>query len=154
MSGRSIAHSQHPQRGNKVTRPDSHRKENQYMYRSCLSGLAASMVALISVTQAPGQQLCRPALTVKDVQFSQMQAPTWERTWTAIVAVDASRCTVNSTGSFEIVFSRQKENGVEIEFSEKFTWSPPTVRVAVDFWADEAVERYWISNVSACVCAR
>lgn len=124
------------------------------MYRSCLSGLAASMVALISVTQAPGQQLCRPALTVKDVQFSQMQAPTWERTWTAIVAVDASRCTVNSTGSFEIVFSRQKENGVEIEFSEKFTWSPPTVRVAVDFWADEAVERYWISNVSACVCAR
>src|SRR5262245_63192083 len=62
--------------------------------------------------------------------------------------------TTNSTGSFEIVFSRMKENAVELEFSEKFTWSPPTVTVAVDFWADEAVERYWISNVSACVCAR
>ena len=124
------------------------------MYRSCiLSGLAAG-VALIGVTQTLGQQLCRPALAIKDVQFSEMQAPTWERKWTAIVSVDASRCTVNATGSFEIVFSRQKENGVEIEFSEKFTWSPPTVTVAVDFWADEAVERYWISNVSACVCAQ
>jgi len=124
------------------------------MYRSCISGLAAGAVGLISVTQALGQQLCRPALAVKDVQFSQMQAPTWERKWTAVISVDASRCATNSTGSFEIVFSRTKENGVEIEFSEKFTWSPPTVTVAVDFWADEAVERYWISNVSACVCAR
>jgi hypothetical protein len=124
------------------------------MYRSCISGLAAGMVALIGVTQALGQQLCRPALAIKDVQFSQMQAPTWERKWTAVVSVDASRCTTNATGSFEIVFSRQKENGVEVEFSEKFTWSSPAVTVAVDFWADEAVERYWISNVSACVCSR
>jgi len=112
------------------------------------------MIGLIGVTQALGQQLCRPALAIKDVQFSQMQAPTWERKWTAVVSVDASRCAVNSTGSFEIIFSRLKENGLEIEFSEKFTWSPPTVTVAVDFWADEAVERYWISNVSACACSR
>ena len=124
------------------------------MYRSCLSGLAASIVGLAGMTQALGQQPCRPALAIKDVQFSEMQAPTWERKWTAIVSVDASRCTTNSTGSFEIVFSRQKENGVEIEFSEKFTWSSPAVTVAVDFWADEAVERYWIRNVSACVCAQ
>jgi hypothetical protein len=57
-------------------------------------------------------------------------------------------------GVLRDVFSRLKENGVEIAFSEKFTWSSPTVTVAVDFWADEAVERYSISNVSACVCAR
>ena len=124
------------------------------MYRSCLSALAAGVVGLIGATQALGQQLCRPALAIKDVQFSQMQAPTWERTWTAVVSVDASRCAMNSTGSFEIVFSRTKENGVEIEFSEKFTWSSPAVTVAVDFWADEAAERYWISNVSACPCSR
>jgi hypothetical protein len=124
------------------------------MYRSCISGLAAGIVALIGMAQAFGQQLCRPALAIKDVQFSEMQAPTWERKWTAIVSVDASRCAVNATGSFEIVFSRLKENGLEIEFSEKFTWSSPAVTVAVDFWADEAVERYWISNVSACACSR
>jgi hypothetical protein len=124
------------------------------MYRSCIFGLALGIVALTGATQALDRELCRPALAIKDVQFSEMQAPTWERTWTAIVSVDASRCTTNATGSFEIVFSRHKENGVEVEFSEKFTWSSPAVRVAVDFWADEAVERYWISNVSACVCAQ
>ena len=124
------------------------------MYRARIFGLALGIVALTGATQALGRELCRPALAIKDVQFSEMQAPTWERKWTAIVSVDASRCTTNSTGSFEIVFSRQKENGVEIEFSEKFTWSSPAVTVAVDFWADEAVERYWISNVSACVCAQ
>jgi hypothetical protein len=125
------------------------------MYRSCiLSGLVAGSVALIGVTQALGQQLCRPALAIKDVQFSEMRPPTWERKWTAVVLVDASRCATNSMGSFEIIFSRLKETGVEIAFSEKFTWSSPAVTVAVDFWADEAVERYWISNVSACVCAR
>jgi hypothetical protein len=125
------------------------------MYRPCiLSGLVAGIVALISVTQALGQQLCRPALAIKDVRFSEMRPPTWERKWTAVVSVDASRCAMNSIGSFEIVFSRMKENAVEMEFSEKFTWSSPAVTVAVDFWADEAVERYWISNVSACVCAR
>lgn len=137
-----------------MTRPDRIGEANRGMYRPCISGLAAGMIGLIGVTQALGQQLCRPALAIKDVQFSQMQAPTWERKWTAVVSVDASRCAVNSTGSFEIIFSRLKENGLEIEFSEKFTWSPPTVTVAVDFWADEAAERYWISNVSACVCAR
>jgi hypothetical protein len=124
------------------------------MYRSCIFGLALGIVALTGVTQALGQELCRPALAIKDVQFSKMHAPTWERKWTAIVSVDASRCTTNATGSFEIVFTRLKENGVEIEFSEKFTWSPPAVTVVVDFWADEAVERYWISNVSACLCAQ
>jgi hypothetical protein len=124
------------------------------MYRSCIFGLALGVVALTGVTQVLGQEFCRPALAITDVQFSKMHAPTWERKWTAIVSVDASRCTTNATGSFEIVFTRLKENGVEIEFSEKFAWSPPAVTVVVDFWADEAVERYWIGNVSACVCSR
>ena len=26
--------------------------------------------------------------------------------------------------------------------------------VGVDFWADEAVEYYWIESVQACPCAR
>jgi hypothetical protein len=28
------------------------------------------------------------------------------------------------------------------------------VKVGVDFWADEAVEHYWIDSVQACPCAR
>jgi hypothetical protein len=41
-----------------------------------------------------GQPICRPALAFKEVQFSEMQPPTLERKWSAIVSVDASRCAV------------------------------------------------------------
>jgi len=47
-----------------------------------------------------------------------------------------------------------KEVGPESEFREQFIWLPPSVLVGVDFWADEAVERFWIDNVTPCACAR
>ena len=122
------------------------------MYRSCIPGFLAGIIGLIGVTQAVGQQECRPALAFKEVHFSQMQPPTLERKWTAVVSVDASRCTANSGGYFEIVFMRLKEIGPEIEFRERFKWLPPSVKVEVDFAADEAVERYWFDNITPCPC--
>src|SRR5262245_4509465 len=112
------------------------------------SAVLAVVVGLLGVTPAAGQRVCRPNLSFKEVRFSEMQPPTLERKWSAIVGVDASRCAANSSGYFEIVFRRLKEIGVEIEFREEFIWMefqrPPAVNVEVDFWADEAVERYWI----------
>jgi hypothetical protein len=116
-------------------------------------GFLAGAAWLISVPQVLAQQVCKPTLGFKEVKFSKMQPPTLKRTWTAVVSVDASRCAANSTGHFEIVFSRLKEMGPDIKFQEEFKWQSPLVRVAVDFWADEAVARYWIDNVSACSCA-
>jgi hypothetical protein len=74
-----------------------------------------------------------------------------ERKWTAVLSVDASPCATTS-GRFGIVFSRQKENGLEFEFQEQFMWKPALVEVSVDFWADEAVEGYWLHNVVPCPC--
>jgi hypothetical protein len=127
------------------------------MYRSCISGLLASIIGLLSIPQAVGQQLCRPALAFTDVKFSKMQKATLERKWSAVVMVDASRCAANSAGYFEIVFSRSKEMGVELEFREEFKWlgfdgATPALKVEVNFWADEAVERYWFGNITPCVC--
>jgi hypothetical protein len=116
--------------------------------------MLAAVFGLISVTQAVGQPACRPALAFKEIQFSEMLPPTLQRKWTAVVSVDASRCAMNSAGHFEIRFARLKEIGVDTEFSEEFVWLSPSVKVSVDFWADEAVERYWITNVSTCPCAR
>jgi hypothetical protein len=96
------------------------------MYRSCISGLLAGTIGLISVAQAVGQPVCRPTLAVTEVKFSKWKLPTMERRWTAVVAVDASRCALNSGGYFEIGFSRLKENGMELEFREQFIWLPPT----------------------------
>jgi hypothetical protein len=44
--------------------------------------------------------------------------------------------------------SRLKETGYEIDFREQFIWLAPSVKIGVEFWADEAVEQYWIENVS------
>ena len=121
------------------------------MYRSCIFGLLAGSIGLTSVTLAAEQRTCRPGLAFKEVRFSEMQPKTMERKWTAVLSVDASRCATTS-GRFGIVFSRQKENGLEIEFQEQFTWKPALMEVSVDFWADEAVEGYWLHNVAPCPC--
>ena len=122
------------------------------MYRSCISGCIAGIVGLTGMTQTVGQQICKPALAFKEVQFSEMEPTTRERKWTAVVSVDASRCTANSKGYFEIVFLRLKETGPDIQFRQQFLWQPPAMKVAVDFWADEAVERYWFDNIAPCRC--
>lgn len=121
------------------------------MVRSCIAGLLAGIVGLASVTQAVGERVCRPALAFKEVQLSAMQPPSWERRWTAVVSADASRC-ATTAGYFEIGFLRLKENGLELEFREQFIWLSPSVKVSVDFWADEAVGHYWVDGVATCPC--
>ncbi len=117
-----------------------------------ISLLMASLLGLITVTPSLGRPMCKPALAFKDVWLSEMQPPTLEWRWTAIVAVDASHCAAHSAGHFEIGFLRLKENSADIEFRERFKWRPPSVQVAVDFWADEAVEHYWFDNIAPCPC--
>ena len=119
------------------------------MYRSCIVGLLASSIGLVSMAQSVAQQMCKPALAFKEVRFSKMKPPTLERKWTAVLSVDASRCATTS-GHFGIVFSRLKETGPDIDFQEQFMWKPDLVEVSIDFWADEAVERYRLSNIAAC----
>jgi hypothetical protein len=73
------------------------------MYRSCRLGLLAGSVGLMSVTQAAGQQTCRPSLGFKEVRFSEMQPPTMERKWTAVLSVDpgAVHVEARSRGSID-----------------------------------------------------
>jgi hypothetical protein len=112
----------------------------------------AGATGLIGVTEAIGQGLCKPALSVNDVQFSPINPATLARNWTAVVSVDASPCKANFRGTFQIVFTRLSETAPDMEFRERFMWMPPSVNVSVEFGSDEAVERYWIDNVSPCIC--
>jgi hypothetical protein len=128
------------------------------MKRACASVLA-TIIGLISVRQAIGENLCRPDLTINEVEFSAMMPPTLERTWSAVVSVDASACTADSKGYFEIVFTRLSENAPDRTFRKQFMWSAPSfvwqvpsVGVGLVFAADEAVEQYRIENVTPCVC--
>jgi hypothetical protein len=123
------------------------------MCRTSLIPLMAGALGFASVVQAADQTVCRPKLAVTNVQFSEMIPPTFQRKWTAIIAVDASRCTANASGYFNLGISRLKESGYEIDFREQFIWLAPSVKISVDFSADEAVESYWIESVSSCPCA-
>ena len=127
--------------------------------RTCTSLLLATVMGLTGLTRAVGQNLCHPALTLNEVEFSAMVPSTLERTWSAVVSVDASACTADSKGYFEIVFTRLSENAPDLEFRKQFAWSAPSfvwqapaVSVGISFAADEAVERYRIENVTPCIC--
>jgi len=127
--------------------------------RSCTSAFLATTIGLIGAIQAIGENLCRPTLTVNEVEFSAMMSPTLERTWSAVVSVDASGCTDNAKGYFEIVFTRLSENAPDLEFRKQFIWSAPSfvwqmpsVGVGLTFAADEAVAQYRIENITSCEC--
>jgi hypothetical protein len=101
------------------------------------------------MTPAAAEPACKPALTFKEVQFSKPHHQ--QRKWTAILAVDASRC-VTTSGRFEIKFVRIKEFGPDLTFTENFRWTPGPVEASLDLWWDEAVRDYWIGEVEPCAC--
>jgi hypothetical protein len=123
------------------------------MYRSFAFGVIATALGLASVTPSTADPACRPQLTVTDVQFSEMLPPTRERKWTAMVAVDASGCTTHASGYFDIVFTRIKENGVDLDFREQFIWMAPSAKIGITLAADEAVHHYRIDRVLPCICS-
>ena len=59
---------------------------------------------------------------------------------------------MNSGGFFDIVFTRLSENAPDLEFRQRFAWSPFARNIALDFAADEAVAEYRIENVTPCIC--
>jgi hypothetical protein len=119
------------------------------MRGSCLSVLAAGVLA--AATPAHAETSCKPGLTLKEVRFSEVRSQ--QRTWTALVAVDASQCAASS-GKFAINFVRLKEIGIDLPFTEWFEWSPGQVEVSLDFWEDEAVHDYSVGDIPPCSCRR
>jgi hypothetical protein len=120
--------------------------------RRCIMASLTAILALFGTTEAIAEHLCRPALTLDDIEFSSMIPPTLERVWSAVVSVDASQCAANSKGNFDIVFTRLSENAPDLEMREQFTWSVHSLGVSLAFAADEAVAQYRIEHVTPCVC--
>jgi hypothetical protein len=120
------------------------------MYPSRLFAALAATFLLYAPTQTIAQIACKPVLAFKEVRFSEPRNHL--RKWTGVLNVDATRCAATS-GLFEIKFVRLKEMGPDLLFTERFTWRPGLVEVALDLWWDEAVQDYWIGDVRACRCA-
>src|SRR4051812_27224492 len=95
---------------------------------------ALGAVILLCGTAPLMAQACKPAFAIKETRFSPPQNQ--QRTWTAVLDVDASHC-VTTSGSFDITFIRMKENAPDLPFTETFTWRPRRIEVSLDFWWDE-----------------
>ena len=128
------------------------RMMRNFLTVSCTTAVLALVAGSVGVTRASGQNICRPALTLNEVQFSPITRPKQQRQWTAVVTVDASECAVNSGGLVDIVFTRLSENAPDLEFRQHFTWTPFAQNIALEFAADEAVAQYRIENITPCVC--
>ena len=107
--------------------------------RTGTAALIAVITGLTGLTETRAQNLCRPTLTLSEVQFSAIRTTRLQRNWTAIVTANTSDCAVNSGGFFDIVFTRLSENAPDLEFRKRFVWSPFAQNIALDFAADEAV---------------
>jgi hypothetical protein len=110
--------------------------------------LLAVAFLLCGVNNAAAAPACKPVLAVNGITFSDIHQT--RRTWTAHIAVDASRCAIKS-GRFDIDFVRLKEDAPDLRFSESFTWAPGRIDATTIFAADEAVLDYSISP-AACPC--
>ena len=129
-----------------------HARTNPSIRWICTAALLATMFNFAGLPGAVAENLCHPTLTLSEVQFSPIKTPKLQRSWTAVLSVDASECAVNSDGHFDIVFARLSETAPDLEFREHFAWSPFSRNIALDFAADEAVAQYWIENVTPCIC--
>jgi hypothetical protein len=120
---------------------------------SLMRPLLAALAALLAGVPAAAE-VCTPTLTVTGERMSEIRPPASARLWFAVIAVEASRCSDDASGHFDLVLSRTKENAPDLEFRERFAWQPPSVTVGIDFGPDEAVGRYRIDAVTPCPCAR
>ena len=119
------------------------------MRRSHPSILLAGSLVMFSAMQAGADQLCKPALSLRDVRMS--EARSMQRTWTGVLVADASPCSTAS-GPFEIEFTRLKETAPDLRFTERFTWTSGRSVVSIDVWWDEWVEDYRIARIASCPC--
>ena len=119
------------------------------MYSQRLFALTFALSTVFNLVEGVAEPLCRPHIAVKDAHFS--QALNLKRSWTATIDVDASACAASS-GLFALGFVRLSESAPDLEFLEPFIWRPAATKVRVEFWWDEAVDRYWVADIAACPC--
>lgn len=112
--------------------------------------LALAFGALLGPAQAIAETVCRPHIAIENVRFS--EPVNLRRYWTASVSVNAAPCAASS-GLYSLGFLRLSESGADLEFTEPFIWRSSATTVRVEFWADEAVGRYWVADVAACSCS-
>ena len=118
-----------------------------------IPALTAVPLILMGATQSWAQPICRPTLAFTEAHYAPMKLPKLERTWTVAFTVDASPAR-RSRERFSILFTVWKENAPDTEFVETFQWKPDLNVISKEFWVDEAVGAYRVSEIEPCPCRK
>jgi hypothetical protein len=96
---------------------------------------------------------CKPMLSFRNVREirSSPPIPMYPYTWKATIVVNTNFCATTS-GSFEIDFVRIKENSTDLQYTERFRWTPGQFDVSFELAADESILEYRIGFIAPCVC--
>ena len=120
--------------------------------RALVPAVAALPIIFLAATASWAEPICKPTIAFIEARYAAMKLPKLERTWTLAFSVDASRC-ATSSGSFSILFRVWKENAPDTEYAESFQWVSGLNVIAKEFWADEAVGAYTVTDIAPCRCA-
>lgn len=107
---------------------------------------------LLGPSTSFSQVACKPLLSVKPASEARTPSPSglsW--TWKATIAADAGYCATR-LGTFEIDFIRSKENAPDLQFTQRFPWSPNQFDVSMELMPDEAIHEFRIGFVAPCPC--
>lgn len=118
----------------------------------CLPRATVAQIVILlafGATQGASRPVCKPVVSATQARSS--DAVNQQRRWTAVLAVDASRC-ASSAGTFDIDFVREKETGPDLAFTQRFIWRPGPTEIALDLWWDESIRAYQVGDVTACPC--
>jgi hypothetical protein len=120
--------------------------------RNALTSFLAGALVASWATDALAAVTCKPILSIRNVrELRTAERPVQPWTWKATVVVDASYCATKS-GNFEIDFIRIKEYSLDMQFTEKYRWTPGQIDVSMELTADESILDYRIGFISPCVC--
>jgi hypothetical protein len=117
--------------------------------RVLASLLIAAVMALPGWASAFAAPECKPALSLTQYQFAPKHMSV--RTWTARIAVDATRC-ASAAGPFNMDFVLGSEEMPDQPLTRQFTWTPGQVEVSMNLQSDELLVDFSIGHVAACPC--
>ncbi len=113
--------------------------------------MACALVAACA-TDALAAITCKPILSVRNVrELRTADRPVQPWTWKATIVADNAHC-ATAAGAFEIDFIRIKEYSPDMQFTERYKWTPGQFEVTMELAADESIHDYRIGFIAPCVC--
>ena len=120
--------------------------------RNALASLVACALVAACATDALAAITCKPILSVRNVrELRTADRPVQPWTWKATIVADNAHC-ATAAGAFEIDFIRIKEYSPDMQFTERYKWTPGQFEVTMELAADESIHDYRIGFIAPCVC--